>query len=146
MPMEDLTARLLGELIGVARATDGSEHLISPALTAELLRLLRIAAAGEASAEDCEAAVRAKRSIVPNCFSCANPCGRTFAFDLKELSKEDPELRQLKELLLQAAMDLAVRPALSPAQEPLLYTALTAVGLDGLDPAAARDLLTRMVM
>lgn len=113
---------LFGEMIGLARATDGNEHLINPAATAVLRLCLTEMGKGTADAALLRQMVEdEKRKMVPNCFTCANPCGRTFPFDLAELPAG--EIRDLKFAILDA---LCRSPAV---EEGLLYRCLVVIGL-----------------
>lgn len=64
---------------------------------------------GQEIFEDQIAAVRKeKHRLVPKCASCANPCGRTAEYDLKEAEKnEDPSLAGARRCLLRRLSDLA---------------------------------------
>lgn len=126
---------LLGELIGLARATDGSEHLINPSATA-LIRdcLSRENGDTEGLLERVEAE---KRNMVPNCFTCANPCGRTSACDLSQWPAG--ELRDLRYVLLEDLSRLAREKP--DAREILFYHGLIAVGMKDYD----REDLQRLI-
>lgn len=119
--------RLIGELIGLTRATDGNEHLITPSSTEALVACLRCDEDDTASIAQLLGRVeQEKRSMVPNCFVCANPCGRTSAFDLSSLAPG--EVRDLKLQLLEELRHLAkVNPA---ADESLLYRGIVVIGMD----------------
>ena len=134
--MTHLKDRLLGELIGLARATDGSEHLITPETTAAVRSCLAASPENEAElAEQLQTVERCKRAMVPDCFLCANPCGRTSAFDLRELAREPNDVRAAKERIITA---LCGRPAQIP--EPLVYRGLIALGIEDLDAAFLNEL------
>ena len=91
---------LLGELIGLARAVEGNEDLLTgetAAVFAEALVSPGEGTVGKILAE--------KRRLVPDCFSCQNPCGRTDAYDTGRLAEEPDEVRAAKELLLERARE-----------------------------------------
>lgn len=135
--MEDLQKKLMGALIGLSRAVDGNEHLISPSSTALVIDALAAERANETTLR--ELRIRAeeeKRKMVPNCFLCANPCGRTSDFDLNELDHADAEVRGLKYQILSRIRTLA---ASKVSYDPiLLYQALVVIGMDDYN---ADDLL-----
>ena len=117
---------LFGEMIALARITDGNEHRITPDATALLRRCLRRMASGTADLDMLpEEIVAQKRKMVPDCFRCANPCGKTFPYDLGELP--EGEIRDLKVAILDGLCMKA------DAEEDLLYRALTAVSLWGYE-------------
>ena len=127
--------RLVGALIGLSRAVDNNEHLITPDTNAALLRALTAATPAE-----CEAALTAlqqqKRLLVPNCFDCASPCGRTADCDFPALLEAAPDARDARLSLLDALRTLA-RAQSTPDPEAcaFLYRALFALGTETYAPA-----------
>lgn len=135
--------RLIGELIGLARATDGSEHLICPSATAVIRQCLT--AGPEADLDALKQLVETeKRKMVPDCFLCACPCGRTAAFDLKRLDKEPEAVRQAKLSLLQGIRALAACQGLTVEEECFFYKALVVIGLEGLGEAELPPILQEL--
>lgn len=129
-------ASLFGELISIARIADGNTHLITPETTAFLRHCLDQIAAGTAQLEPlCRSAQAQKRKMVPDCFSCANPCGKTFPFDLLDLP--EGECGSLKRQILEALCR-------SMVEEALLYQCLTVVGLDGYEATELTELLQKI--
>ena len=117
---------LFGEMISLARITDGNEHLITPDSTALLRLCLNRMASGTADTQLLmKEIVSQKQKMVPDCFRCANPCGKTFPYDLGELP--EGEIRDLKVAILDRLCVKADVP------EDLLYRALTAVSLWGYE-------------
>ena len=131
MPEMNARETLLGELIGIVRAVDGSEHLIRPA-TDMLVREV-LAAAADPAAEPAQlnallhCVEEEKRALVPGCFACASPCGRTAAYDMARLKTDPPEVRAVKEQLLQALF-CAGKAEKVPVRA--LYPPLFAIGLE----------------
>lgn len=139
--MEPERAALLGALIGLARATENNEHLITPATDSALLAGLAAVSDPAGDWDACRERIgREKRSLVPMCFTCAAPCGRTADFDLGKLAEESPEVRSRKEALLSLLPRLAV-PEAGQKVPAYLYKALTAIGIPGFPPEALDDLL-----
>ena len=124
--------KLIGELIGLARAIDGNEHLILPSTTLLIRECLLAIEEGTADPEYYTTnVIEEKRKVVPNCFVCANPCGRTSPFDLNELP--EGEIRELKLSLL----DTLCRSA-NDIREDILYRDLVIISLEDYTP---QDLL-----
>ena len=114
---------LIGALIGLARATDGSEHLINPDAT----RVIRDALAPDADPETHLPRIEAeKRKMVPDCFLCASPCGRTASYDMTRLDTAPEAIRTLKFQILAALRTLAA----AGTADHLLYRGLIAIGMD----------------
>lgn len=122
---------LIGELVGLARATEGNEHLITDEVTQVITDTLSANAIGE---EDFpvfrERIENTKRLMVPDCFLCACPCGRTSAYDMSRIEQETPEIRAVKERILSQLKALsAAQPGTE--RDTRLYRGLIAIGLEG---------------
>lgn len=100
-----LQDELTGALIGLARATEGNEQLVTEEMNQlvfeglfttitnvnfndEILKLLIN------KIED------TKKKLVPNCFTCSDSCGRNNNFDMNTLWTTDEDIRSLKSLIL----------------------------------------------
>ena len=128
--MENLQKKLLGALIGLARATDGNEHLISLSATAVVTAALT-ATEPDHMLQLLERVEEEKRKMVPDCFHCANPCGRTDAYDLSRLEQLEPEIRSLKERILSGIRSVAASdPEQRKASEQLMYMGLVVLGME----------------
>ena len=100
--VQTTTDELLGALIGLARATEGNEFLLTPATDVCMLRALIAAANGTAEESVvCLADVTAeKRRLVPDCFRCGAPCGRTEDYNVALLRRiHTPSAKQRLQLL-----------------------------------------------
>ena len=138
-PFAPQRAELLGALIGLARATFGNEDLITPSTFAVVLEGLSAAS----SESTCSAnqlsdlthqVNEEKYKLVPSCFYCSSPCGRTSNYDLKELDAATENVRFLKLSVLAGLCDLAVG-ANSDADLPsdlesFVYRTLAGIGED----------------
>lgn len=125
------TDPLMGTLIGIARAADGNEHLITPASTAVILDGLKAVAGDPDDALLQTLSLRAqevKRDMVPDCFLCACPCGKNSDYPMDKLRHAPAELRALKCDILRALAVLANRQ--DTAAESFYYRALFALGMD----------------
>lgn len=113
--------KLLGELVGLARATEGNEHLITESVTEILAEILIAEVSDEAQYAAYSGKIdAAKQEMVPDCFHCANPCGRTAALDLKTLENESRQVREAKLAILDAIRTIA-RSARSRETDLKLY-------------------------
>lgn len=123
--------KLLGELVGLARATEGNEHLITESVTEILAEILIAEVSDEAQYAAYSGKIdAAKQEMVPDCFHCANPCGRTAALDLKTLENESRQVREAKLAILDAIRTIA-RSARSRETDLKLYRGLVLLGLEG---------------
>lgn len=132
-----LRDQLTGMLIGLARATEGNEFLLSPTTAeATVAGLAATAPNGPFSEEDLPAMMervdQEKRKLVPDCYNCAAHCGRTDNYDLSRLQTLSEEARTLKLQLLHRIRGIAVRTYAASQENfaPFLYKALYAIGMD----------------
>ena len=128
-----LLNRLTGALIGLARATEGNDHMITDSTAQALVEgLLTVSNAGNLEREVLLTMIGAvaaeKQKLVPECFRCACPCGRTFDYDMKNLQHTAASIRDLKLRILSRCCDVAACRKEEAAS--LLYRALYAVGMD----------------
>ena len=106
---------LIGALIALARAAENE----TPDAEANLAMLEGLALAGTAAPEPsaldrATAAIRAaKDRLVPMCAGCANPCGRTSEYSLRELIAEPDRQRTALRLSLLFALEGLARSALA---------------------------------
>ena len=135
--MDHLWNELLGAVIGLARASEGNESDLTEETHAALMAGL------SATPEDGEAALSAcidrihaeKKRIIPNCYACAMPCGRTSDYQMEDLRLGVGSGPALRALMLAGLQNAA--PGLQQAGYPAddmssVYRCLIAVGLDGL--------------
>lgn len=124
---------LMGAIIGLARATEGNEDLITESTHRTMQDALAMAIdADETSLFDMLDRIRdEKRKLVPNCFDCAMPCGRTSDFDMNMLANETPTLQKAKIELLALLQALAKNAPLDAQTMRIFYQALNFIGYDG---------------
>ena len=123
---------LLGAIIGLARATEGNEDLLTASTHQATLEALSMEADEKEKAiiKMISAVREEKRKLVPNCFDCAMSCGRTSDFDLRELALEEEALRTAKLELLSDLRALAKSTDISSPKIPCFYEALCFIGYD----------------
>ena len=127
-----LRDRLLGELIGLARATEGNDHLVTWSTDQTVLACL-CAIAENAGDEMFSRLLNQvedeKRKLVPMCYQCAASCGRNDGYDVQNLYRAETPIRGAKTRLLTAICGLAAVPQRRDrACFDLLYRALYAIG------------------
>lgn len=136
-----LRDQLTGALIGLARVTDGNEHLITPATTAVITESLSVLS--NPSHDPAEftrlltCVVDQKRCMVPDCFSCASPCGKNSDYDMNLLHTAQEDIRALKYAILHVIQEIAAsaHPAAAlgyhnSAADRFFYKALIVIGMD----------------
>ncbi len=137
-----LQDRLTGALIGLARATDGNEHLINASATEVIVESL-FATLTNVNFDDAalekllKRVEEEKRKMIPDCFSCASPCGKNNDYDMKGLWNADEDIRSLKSLILFGIRGMAayayhagVLGYRDEEVDRFFYKALTAIGID----------------
>lgn len=126
-----LHAELFGALIGLSRATFGNEDLITPSTFAVVVEGL---SSGELDADQMSDLIRRvneeKYKLVPSCFYCSSPCGRTSNYDMRQLNLAAEDVRLLKLSILSKLSTLAGSNLSSLPTEAMVYRALAAVGED----------------
>lgn len=126
--------KLLGELVGLARATDGNEHLITESVTDIVAEILRADVRSDVQYAAYSGKIdEAKREMVPDCFHCVNPCSRTAALDLKVLEGESRQIQETKFAILSEIRTLAASER-SRETDLKLYRGLVILGLEGYSP------------
>ena len=100
-----LQDELTGALIGLARATEGNEQLVTEEMNQLVLEgLFTTITNVNFNDETLKILIykieNAKKKLVPNCFTCSGSCGRNDNFDMNTLWTTDEDIRSLKSLIL----------------------------------------------
>ena len=99
-----LQDKLTGALIGLARATDGdtrpAESTYKLLIKGLFTTITNVSFNAETIAALIEEVHAEKEKLVPNCSSCAEPCGRNSDYDMELLWSADEDIRSLKSLIL----------------------------------------------
>ena len=138
----ELQDKLTGSLIGLARATEGNEHLVSESTAAVIVEGLfatvtNVSFDHDALVNILERVELEKQKLVPECFKCAASCGRNNDYDLQKLWNAEEDIRSLKSLILFGirgvaayAYHAAVLGYRDASIHQFLYKALIAIGID----------------
>lgn len=135
-----LQAQLIGALIGIARAVDGNEHLISGSTDKVVREGLAAALPDSNLGNDSLSALiqyaqEEKKKLIPLCYECAAPCGKNQNYDMRGLCTADEDICSLKLLILCGIRSMAAyacrAAALGRADHDVnrfFYQALFAIG------------------
>ncbi len=138
----ELQDKLTGALIGLARATEENENLVSASTDQAVLEglfatLTNVNFDNEALASLIKRVSEEKEKLVPNYASCASPCGRNNDYDMQNLWTADADIRSLKSLILFGirgmaayAYHAAVLGYTDKDVNKFFYKALFAIGMD----------------
>ena len=101
----NLQDKLTGALIGLARAVEGNEELVTPDTNRLVLEglfttITNVNFDDESIAALTEKVSAEKSRFVPNCACCLSACGRTDDYDMKQVWEADEDIRSLKSLIL----------------------------------------------
>lgn len=101
----NLQDKLTGALIGLARAVEGNEELVTPDTNRLVLEglfttITNVNFDDESIAALTEKVSAEKSRFVPNCACCPSACGRTDDYDMKQVWEADEDIRSLKSLIL----------------------------------------------
>lgn len=112
-----MNERLLSALIGLARATEGNEELMTEETGQILFQGLSMVLTDASEHTDGQnyrmnellANIREeKKRLVPNCFACTSPCGRTADYDMREFWDAEKEQVELKLVLVRRLAKRAI--------------------------------------
>ena len=100
-----LQDELTGALIGLARATEGNEQLVTEEMNQLVLEglfttITNVNFNDETLKLLIDKIEDTKKKLVPNCFTCSGSCGRNDNFDMNTLWTTDEDVRSLKSLIL----------------------------------------------
>lgn len=136
-----LQDELTGALVGLARAAEGNEHLVTEEMNQLVLEgLFTTVTNVNFNDETLKILIykieNAKKKLVPNCFTCSGSCGRNDNFDMNTLWTTDEDVRSLKFLILFGIRGMAAyayhASVLGYTDETIskfFYKALFAVGM-----------------
>ena len=142
-----LQDQLTGALIGLARAAEGNESLLTEATHRLVMEALFATLTNVSFDNDAISALTGrvkeeKNRLVPDCGSCASACGRNEDYDMDRLWSANEDIRSLKSLILFGIRGMAAyayhAAVLGYTDEEVnrfFYKALFAVGMDdwGMD-------------
>lgn len=108
-----LQEQLTGALIGIARAVDGNEHLITDSTDKIVREGLAATLPGTGLGNDALSALiqdaeDEKRKLIPLCYECAAPCGKNNNYELRRLYTAEEDICSLKLLILCGVRSMAV--------------------------------------
>ena len=100
-----LQDELTGALIGLARATEGNEQLVTEEMNQLVLEglfttITNVNFNDETLKLLIDKIEDTKKKLVPNCFTCSDSCGRNNNFDMSPPWTTDEDIRSLKSLIL----------------------------------------------
>lgn len=136
-----LQDELTGALIGLARATEGNEQLVTEEMNQLVLEglfttITNVNFNDETLKLLIDKIEDIKKKLVPNCFTCSDSCGRNNNFDMSTLWTTDEDIRSLKSLILFGIRGMAAyayhASVLGYADETIskfFYKALFAIGM-----------------
>ena len=136
-----LQDELTGALIGLARATEGNEQLVTEEMNQLVLdglftTITNVNFNDETLKLLIDKIEDTKKKLVPNCFTCSDSCGRNNNFDMSTLWTTDEDIRSLKSLILFGIRGMAAyayhASVLGYTDETIskfFYKALFAVGM-----------------
>ena len=136
-----LQDELTGALIGLARAAEGNEHLVTEEMNQLVLEglfttITNVSFNDETLKLLINKIEDTKKKLVPNCFTCSGSCGKNDNFDMNTLWTTDEDVRSLKSLILFGIRGMAAyayhASVLGYTDETIskfFYKALFAVGM-----------------
>ncbi|MCF0135327.1 MAG: hypothetical protein HUJ69_02790 [Lachnospiraceae bacterium] len=106
-----LQDKLIGALIGLSGAAESLPEMPDSTYDVIIRGLCATRTTDTADSEMMEKliweVITEKKKLVPDCFECQNPCGRTTDHDMSLVWTAAPEVRDLKSQLLEGLKELA---------------------------------------
>ncbi len=125
--------QLLGALIGLVRAADNNEDLVTAEtgqLVLEVLNATKTLADINVLKSLHDRIVSEKKRIVPDCFQCQSPCGRTDDYDMKLIRDSKEKSAWIKIQILAELQKSAADISPTAARMKFFYKALYLIGVD----------------
>ncbi|MCI9515214.1 MAG: hydroxylamine reductase [Oscillospiraceae bacterium] len=138
----EIQDKLTGALIGLAKAAEGNNHMVSDSTHSVIVEglfatLTNVNFDNGALLAIMDKVSVEKRKLVPECYKCASACGRNNDYDMEKLWNADEDIRSLKSLILFGirgvaayAYHAAVLGYRDDFVHQFLYKALFAIGMD----------------
>lgn len=138
---QTMQGRLIGALIGLARATEGNASRPTEETDRIFIKGMQLCFPGQPESlqqilDQIEALHEEKQKLVPRCMECASPCGRNNDFDIIELNSSVRNSK-LKYVLLSGLLFMASclensekSFIISPEIMELFYKAFFMIGYD----------------
>lgn len=100
-----LQDKLTGALIGLSRAVEGNEDLITKSTDKLIIKglfttITNVNFNNGTISELIECVDKEKRRFIPNCFSCESSCERNENYNISDIWNADDDIRSLKSLIL----------------------------------------------
>lgn len=135
--IKKLQNQLIGTLIGLARATSGNGDLVTFSTIDTTIKALVLCDSDDSQvlSKLINKVEEEKKKLVPDCYYCMNPCGRTSNYDMNELETLSEEIQTIKFEILSGIKKIAssIKQNSSLAYEDenilnIFYRALFAIG------------------
>ena len=96
----EIQDKLTGSLIGLARATEGNDHMVSDSTAAVIVEglfatLTNVNFDNDALLTIIDKVDAEKQKLVPECYKCASSCGRNNDYDMSKLWNADEDIRSI---------------------------------------------------
>ena len=123
---------LIGALIGLARATEGNEELISSSTIDILFRSLQNIENNNTTnlLEEIE---KEKKKLIPLCYSCQTNCGRNDAYDFNIVINNENNISKLKLEILNQILKISKTNNKNTYTYTLLFNSLFILGIDNIN-------------
>ena len=123
---------LIGALIGLARATEGNEELISSSTIDILFKSLQNIENNNTTnlLEEIE---KEKKKLIPLCYSCQTNCGRNDAYDFNIVINNENNISKLKLEILNQIVKISKTNNKNTYTYTLLFNSLFILGIDNIN-------------
>ena len=132
---------LLGSLIGLIRAIQGNEDLVTKDTNFLIMHAL---ATNDLNLKD--SIEKEKQRLVPDCYTCQVNCGRNSNYDIKNLYDLKPNILELKLEIISNLVSLAKKTYYNINEKiiNLVHNSLFAIGMDDWEYEELNNLLEKI--
>lgn len=131
----NLYSKLLSELIGLIRAIDSNEHMISTSTNDAIIEALKTNINDSNMQNIIKKIELEKRKIIPDCYKCMHPCGKSEALNIDDLFNENIKIFNLKNEILMTLININKEKLNQILASPynIIYKSLYYIGIINID-------------
>lgn len=136
LKQNNLYSKLLSELIGLIRAIDSNEHMISNTTNIIIIEALKVDINDSNMLNNIINKIDIeKRKIIPDCYKCMHPCGKSDSLNIEELFNENIKIFNLKNDILKLLISINIDKLNNILESPynIIYKALYYIGIINID-------------
>ena len=130
-----MISNLIGALIGLARATEGNEELITSSTISIITKTLNHIKSNETKIipQLINEIEIEKKKLIPLCYECKTKCGRNDAYNFSKVLDTNNEVSKIKLQILDNLIELASKNINDEYTITLIINSLFLLGIDNIN-------------